>query len=90
MQETMKLIIGVLFLLLGILVGIILAKQTKDESRKGQKWFKLIIFLSLAGGVVGLILQNDVIFFSFFFIAIVTSKSLKVNFNKKSLYTITK
>lgn len=76
MQEMVKLIIGILFLLLGIPLGIFLAKRTQDELKAGQKWFKRIILLSLAVGIVGLILQNDVIFFTFFFIAIVTSGSL--------------
>jgi hypothetical protein len=63
----------------GIPLGILLAKKTKDESKSGQKWFKIIIILSLIGGIVGLIIENDVLFFSFIFIAIVTSWSLKKN-----------
>ncbi len=72
-----KLIIGILFLLLGIPIGIFLAKRTKDELKSGQKWFKIIVPLGLIGAIVGLIIGNDVIFFSFLFIAIVTSMNLR-------------
>ncbi len=72
-----RLLIGTLFLLVGIPVGILLAKKTNDESKIGQKWFKTIILVSLCGGFLGLVIQNDILFFSFLFMAIVTSKSLK-------------
>ncbi len=77
MKELIRLILGILFLLLGIPIGIFLAKRTKDESKLGQKWFKIIIIISLVGGIVGLVIGNDVLFFSFLFIAIVTSMNLK-------------
>ena len=77
MQEIFKLLIGVAVLGLGFPIGNILAKKTKEELKLGQFWFKNIIILSLIGGVVGLIIRNDVLLFSFFFIAIVTSRSLK-------------
>lgn len=72
-----KLGFGILFLLLGIPIGILLRKKTQDESKSGQKWFKIIIPLSLIGAIVGLIIGNDVVFFSFLFIAIVTSMNLQ-------------
>ena len=77
MQQVIKLLIGGLVLLLGFPIGSYLAKQTKEELKSGQKWFKLIIVVSLIGGGVGLIFGNDVILFSFFFIAVVTSQGLK-------------
>jgi len=77
MEEIYKLIIGITILLLGIPIGSYLAKITKEELRKGQKWFKLIIISSLIGAIVSLFLTNDVLLFSFLFIAIVTSRSLK-------------
>jgi len=83
MQEIVKLIIGCLVLVIGYFIGIILARQTKDELKSGQKWFKLIIFISLIGGLIGLIIRNDVIMFGFFFIAVVTSRSLITERNKK-------
>jgi len=77
MQEIIKLIIGIVFLLLGIPIGNYLRNITKEELKSGQKWFKLIIIVSLVGGFIGLIIGNDVLLFSFFFIAIVTSRSLR-------------
>ncbi len=77
MQEFYKLLIGVFVLILGFPLGSYIAKITKEELKSGQKWFKKIIILSLAGGVIGLIWGNDILMFSFFFIAIVTSRSLK-------------
>lgn len=72
-----NLLIGCLVLVLGYLIGILLARNTKEELKSGQKWFKLIILISLIGGFIGLLISNDTIMFSFFFIAIVTSGSLK-------------
>ena len=76
-MELINLLIGVLVLLLGFPLGSFLARVTKEELKSGQKWFKLIIILSLIGGFVGLILRNDMLMFSLFFIAIVTSRSLR-------------
>jgi hypothetical protein len=77
MQEIIKLLIGVLVILLGIPIGNYLAKVTKEELKSGQKWFKLIIVLSFIGIVLSLIFRNDVILFSFLFISIITSRSLR-------------
>ena len=77
MIEIYKIFIGILFLLLGFPIGSYLASRTKDEKRQGQKWFKRIIVLSLIGGAVGLVIGNDILLFSLFFMAIVTSRSLK-------------
>jgi len=77
MNESIKLIIGVLVLILGIPIGNYLAKITKEELKSGQKWFGIIVFVSLAFGFWGLIIHNDFALFSGFFIAIVSSKSLR-------------
>jgi|TARA_Y100000310_G_scaffold121029_1_gene119805 hypothetical protein len=76
MEELYKILIGIVFLLLGIPIGNFLAKVTKEELKSGRKWFKLIVLVSLIGGVIGLIIGNDVLLFSLLFIAIVTSRSL--------------
>lgn len=93
MQEVIKLLIGGGVLALGILIGNFLARKTKEELKAGKKWFKLIIAISLTGGATALIFGNDTLMFSFFFIAIVTSKSLvktkkqnKIKNKKLSLY----
>jgi len=77
MQEIFKLLIGIVVLILGIPIGNFLAKQTKEELKEGKKWFKLLITLSLIGGFIGLIIGNDILLFTFFFIAIVTSRSVR-------------
>ncbi len=77
MDEFIRLLIGIFVLLLGFPLGSYLAKITKEELKSGQKWFKLIIIASLIGGFVGLIIGNDVLMFSLFFIAIVTNRSLR-------------
>lgn len=76
MQEILKIIIGIAVLVLGFPIGNFLAKITKDEKKQGKFWFRLIVILSLIGGFAGLILGNDILLFSLFFIAIVTSRSL--------------
>jgi hypothetical protein len=76
-MELINLLIGVFVLALGIPIGNLLAKFTKEELNSGQIWFKFIAILSSVGGFIGLIISNDVLMFSFFFIAIVTSRSLK-------------
>mgnify|MGYP001571220556 CR=1 FL=1 len=77
MQETIKLLFGIVFLIIGYFAGDFLAKITKEELKSGQKYFKLIILISLIGIVISLFAGNDVLLFSFAFIAIVTSRSIK-------------
>jgi len=76
MQLT-NILIGILILAFGYPIGNFLSRVTKEELKSGQKWFKIITSVSLIGGVVGLVIGNDIMLFSFFFIAIVTSRSLK-------------
>ena len=71
-----KILIGIGVLILGVLIGKLMARYTNDELESGQPWFKLLTFIGLIGGIVGLIIGNDVILFTMFFIAIVTSQSL--------------
>ena len=76
MNELIKLLLGTLLLALGFPLGSFLAKKTKEELRHGKKWFKIIIIISLIGGLAGLILGDDILMFSLFLFAIVTSRSL--------------
>ena len=78
MQEGYKLLIGIGVLLLGILIGNILAKNTREELKDGKRWFIIIVVLSLIGAVLNLIFLNDVLLFTFLFIAVVTLRSLKI------------
>ena len=77
MQQIIQILIGMGILALGIPIGNYLARATKEELKSGQKWFKLIIITSLIGGIIGLIIGNDILLFSFFFIAVVTSRCLR-------------
>jgi uncharacterized membrane protein YfcA len=83
MQEVYKILIGIAVLILGIPIGNILAKNTKEELKEGRKWFLLLILLSLIGAVLNLIFLNDALLFTFLFIAIVSSRSLRAK-GKKS------
>jgi hypothetical protein len=77
MQKIIELAIGIAILALGIPVGNILAKATKEELAKGRKWISLLVIFSLIGGIISLIFRNDAFMFGFFFIAIVASRSLR-------------
>jgi len=76
MQEILKLFLGIIFLILAWPVGIFLARATSEELKSGKKYFKIILGLSLIFGFTGLILKNDWLLFTMFFVAIVTSKSV--------------
>lgn len=83
MQDIIKILIGIVVLFLSVFIGNLLAKFTKEELKTGQSWFRIIVILSLIGGVIGLIIGNDILMFTMFFIAIVTSRSLKVKKGKR-------
>ncbi len=76
MNELIKILIGAVILILGIPIGNLLRKYTKDELKIGKKYFRLLTYLGIIGGFVGIIIGNDTIMFTLFFIAIVTSRSL--------------
>ncbi|MBU3907259.1 MAG: hypothetical protein KKA64_03335, partial [Nanoarchaeota archaeon] len=67
--------IGIIVLVLGIPIGKFLAKVTREELKQGKKWFRWIIIISLIGALINLVLINDILLFSFLFIAVVTYQS---------------
>ena len=77
MQELYQLLIGIVVLALGIPLGNILAKSTKEELKKRKNLFKTLIILSSVGAVIFLFLGNDALLFGLLFIAVVTSGSLR-------------
>ena len=77
MLEVTKLLIGIFVIILGVPIGNILAKHTRDEIKDGQPWFKMVTIFSLIGVILSLIFRSDVLLFTFAFIAIVTSRSLR-------------
>lgn len=78
MLEILKILIGIVVLILGIPLGNFIAKATKEEIISGQIYFIILTWIGLTGGLIGLILGNDVLLFTMFFIAIVTSRSIKI------------
>ena len=78
MQDIVKFLIGIIVLALGVPIGNLLAKFTKEELKSGQKWFKLIGIICILGAIISLIFREDVLLFTFLFILIVTSRSLKI------------
>lgn len=77
MQEILKIIIGIAVLAFGIPIGNVLASNTKEELKDGRRWFSILISLCLIGAILSIIFGEDAFLFSFLFIAIVTSRSLK-------------
>lgn len=69
--------IGIMVLFLGVFIGDFLAKVTKEELSASRKWIKLIAGVSLFFGFLCLLLNNDVLMFTFLFIAIVSARNLK-------------
>jgi uncharacterized membrane protein HdeD (DUF308 family) len=86
MLEILKILIGIFVLAFGIPLGNFLARSTKEELNPGHKYFIILTLIGLLGGLVGLVLGDDVLMFTMFFIAIVTSRSVnprKVKRKKK-------
>ncbi|VVB83908.1 Uncharacterised protein [uncultured archaeon] len=83
MQEVYQIITGIILLILGFPIGNLLARATKEELKNGQKYFRILIILSLIGAAAFLIFSNDALMFAFLFIAIVASRSLR-NSKKKN------
>jgi len=77
MQDWLKIIIALAILLLGIPIGNLLARYTKEELKAGKIWFQFLMFIGIIGGIICLIFQKDALMFTFFFITIVSSRSLK-------------
>jgi flagellar motor component MotA len=60
MIETIKIILGMFILLVGIFIGNFLAKTTIEELYSGQRWFRRIILLSFIGAFFSLIFYKDI------------------------------
>ena len=63
-------------LILGFPIGGFLAKQTKEELKSGQSWFKIILGITFLGAVISLIIRHDALMFGFLFMFVITSRSL--------------
>ena len=76
MQEIVRILIGIAVLIFGVFIGNLLAKSTKEELKSGQGWFKIILILGMAGAIIGLIIKNDILLFTFLFLTVITSRSI--------------
>lgn len=76
-MEYLNFVWGVFILIIGWFLGEILSKNTAEELQNGQRWFKVIIGISLMGALISLFFVNDILLFTFLFIAIVVSRSIK-------------
>lgn len=76
MQYIYKFIISAVVLLLAFPIGNLLRNLTQDEQKDGKKYFVILLWISLIIGTLGAIIKRDWMMFTFFFIAIVTSRSL--------------
>jgi len=90
MQEIFKLLIGMGVLVLGYFIGEWLTKITKEELIEGKKWFLILVVVGLGGGIYGLIIGNDFLLFTMFFISIIASRSLRKSFDLKRQKDINK
>ena len=77
MEEAIKLLIGGAVLVLGFFIGNWIARNTPEEIKEGKNWFFGLVLIGLIGGIYGLVINNDFVLFTFFFIAIVSSRSLR-------------
>ena len=77
MGEILNIFIGIIVLALGIPLGNFLAKSTEEELKDGRKWFKTIILVSIVLSAISAVFKKDSFLFTFLFIAIVTSRSLR-------------
>ena len=77
MNEILRISISIFILISGVFLGKSLKKIAIKEIKQGQIYFRILVIASLIGGLISLIMKNDILMFTFFFIAIVTSQSLK-------------
>ena len=82
MEDILKILISAAVLGLGIFIGNWISKITSEEVKKGKKWFFILVIIGLAGGIYGFISGNDFFLFTFFFIAVVASRSLRKSIEK--------
>ncbi len=77
MEEVLKYVLGIIILVLGVPIGNFLAKYTEEELEVGQRWFKIILLVSLVCGLFFAFTKQDALMFGFLFVAVVTSRSLR-------------
>jgi FtsH-binding integral membrane protein len=81
-EEVYSILLSIGILVLGIPIGKLLAKMTKEELSSGKKWFMVLIMVSFVGVIISLIIKNDPLMFTFLFMIVVTSQSIKIKRKK--------
>lgn len=82
MEEVYSILLSIGILVLGIPIGKLLARMTKEELSSGKKWFMILIMVSFVGAIISLIIKNDPLMFTFLFMIVVTSQSIKIKRKK--------
>lgn len=77
MNSIVQLTLGVVALFLAVPIGLFLAHFTKEELKQGKKYFFILCCASAVGAIVSLVLGKDIFLFTFLFMGIVTSISLR-------------
>jgi len=80
---NINLILNAIVLILAIPVGFLIAYLCRDELIQGRKWFQSIIVLCFLGAICFFIIGNQVVVFSFAFLAIVAFISMLKSNDKK-------
>ncbi len=66
----------IIFLLIGIPAGIMIAEYCKDELKQGRKWFQRLAMISMIGIIFGILIDIRYLSLTFGFILIVAMISI--------------
>ena len=77
MNEFIQIGFGVLSLIIAFFLGKFVASISKDELHMGHKWFETILLISFLGVISSAIFRNDALMFTFLFILVFTSRSVR-------------
>ncbi len=84
MTRLYQYVLAIVMLVLAVPIGNVLAKLTKEELRLGNKWFKILIISTLILALLSLVIGKNDLFFTFLFVAVVTSRSLDIKRLRKN------
>lgn len=76
-------ILEILILVLAVPIGILIAKLAEDELAAGKKYFRILIIVSLLGGIWFLFTRQEVLAWTAWFIFIVSFISYSKGTGKK-------
>ncbi|OIO80417.1 hypothetical protein AUJ84_03595 [Candidatus Pacearchaeota archaeon CG1_02_32_132] len=76
-------ILNLLILFLGVPIGLLIAWLARDELKQGRKWFRIMIILSLLGGLWFWLIGRVYISLTWGFIFIIVLVALAKSQDKK-------